>query len=594
MKDRVRNDIGAETPLQDWAAHKWQPIQKRVRNLRQRIYRASQNHQWNRVRSLMKLMLRSYSNLLLAVRRVTQINAGKQTAGIDGQTALTSEKRVALVNEMQEYSLWRAQPVKRVYIPKANGKRRPLGIPCLRDRIAQAIVKNALEPVWEARFEAHSYGFRPGRSVQDAIAQCHLRLRLGQRSPNNRWVLDADIKGAFDNISHDYILQAIGKLPGRSLIEQWLKAGYVESEIFHATESGTPQGGLISPLLANIALDGIEQLLKQGNPKSTQYGFIRYCDDFIVTAQTQAEILEIQPQIEAWLQIRGLELNTDKTNIVPVEQGFNFLGFHIRQFRDGCFTFPQKEKVLAFLKQIREWLIAHRTVAPEAVISHLNPILRGWSNYYKHGASKRVFNYVDSELWKMLWQWSLRRHPNKGKRWVAKHYFLLNPGDKWKFKANVSDRQGGKKIITLFQLSSVLIQRHIKVKGTASPDNPTLQQYWLHRHTQSGQSYWAKGSKFYRVAQRQQWKCPGCGEHLFNGEAIQTHHRQTVSSGGTNAVENLVHLHASCHRQVHMSRSSEQAGGLEPDDGRTVKSGSEGREIGRPTFPYPTKDRSLI
>ncbi len=362
VKDRVSNDIGAETPLQNWATLNWKPIQKRVRNLRQRIYRASQNHQWNRVRSLMKLMLRSYSNLLLAVRRVTQINAGKQTAGIDGQTALTPEQRVALVNEMRECSPWRVQPVKRIYIPKSNGKRRPLGIPCVGDRVAQAIVKNALEPVWEAKFEAHSYGFRPGRSVQDAMAQCHLRLRVGRRSPNNRWVLDADIRGAFDNISHDYILQAIGRLPGRQLIEQWLKAGYVESEIFHATTSGTPQGGLISPLLANIALDGIDQLLKQGNPKSTQYGFIRYCDDFIVTAQTQAEILEIQPQIEAWLRIRGLELNPDKTNIVPVEQGFNFLGFHIRQFRDGCFTLPQKEKVLAFLKQIREWLIAHRTI----------------------------------------------------------------------------------------------------------------------------------------------------------------------------------------------------------------------------------------
>ena len=250
MKDRVSDDIGAKEPLQNWASINWKSVKRRVRNLRQRIYRATESGQWNKVRSLMKLMLRSYSNLLLAVRRITQENQGKQTAGIDGQTALNPEQRVELVREMKHYSVWQVRPTKRVYIPKSNGKQRPLGITTIKDRVAQTIVKNALEPSWEARFEANSYGFRAGKSCHDALEQCHLRLQKGR----DTWVLDADIKGAFDNISHEFILNAIGKVPGVELIKKWLKAGYVEAEVFYETNSGTPQGGTISPLKREYSL----------------------------------------------------------------------------------------------------------------------------------------------------------------------------------------------------------------------------------------------------------------------------------------------------------------------------------------------------
>lgn len=286
----------------------------------------------------MKLMLRSYSNLLLSVRKVTQENKGRKTPGIDRRVALTSKARVKLVQQMLEAKTWRVEPAVRLYIPKPGGKKRPLGILTIQNRVAQAVVKNALEPSWEARFESRSYGFRPGRSVHDAIMQCFRRLN---RHCTHRWILDCDIKSAFDMISHDFIIQKLGNVPAIGLIKQWLKAGYVEEEIFNATEYGVQQGGIISPVLANVALDGMEALLGK------KFGFVRYADDFVVTAKSKEDLLKIKPTIEQWLAIRGLVLNEEKTRIVSINDGFDFLSFNIRQYKQQkCIIKPQKEKVL--------------------------------------------------------------------------------------------------------------------------------------------------------------------------------------------------------------------------------------------------------
>lgn len=469
MKDRTSDGIGAEGQTPEWELLPWQSIEKSITKLRRRIFRATREQKWNVVRSLMKLMIRSYCNLLISVRRVTQKNKGKKTAGVDGEVALTPKARMALVRSMGKYTIWKAKPTRRIYIPKAGkpGQERPLGIPVIRNRVSQAMIKNALEPCWEAQFESNSYGFRPGRSIHDAIQHCWLLLNGNTRRP---WILDADIKGAFDNLSHDHIIKAIGPVPGHELIRQWLKAGFVEAEIFQATESGTPQGGIISPCLLNVALNGLQQTL------GPAYGYVRYADDLIVCANTREQIEAAQMIIKEWLKVRGLALHPEKTRITHIEEGFNFLSFNVKRYNGKCLVKPQKEKVLLFLSELRLWLKQHKQACAENVIRHFNQIIRGWSNHYKHAVSKNTFTYVSSEIWKMLWMWCLRRHPERGKKWVKRNYFGWRENNNWVFFAKTSVE-----VLYLFDISSVKIKRHVKVRADASPDDPTLREYWYDR-----------------------------------------------------------------------------------------------------------------
>ncbi len=491
-----------------------------VGRLRQRIFKAAQAGDHKKVRSLQKLMVRSHSNTLVSVERVTEFNAGRATAGVDGQVALTDEDRADLIRRVQrEGRFWQPLPVKRTYIPKAGAKHklRPLGIPVIFDRVLQARAKNALEPEWEARFDARAYGFRPGRGCHDAIEAIFNTLR--GRNAKRLWILDADLTAAFDRIDHSWLLTELGASPVRGMICGWLKAGVLETgKGFAPTLEGTPQGGVISPVFMNVALHGLEEAAgvryhanpsQRGWTKANSPVAIKYADDFVVACHSQRQAEEVKARLAAWLASRGLALNEDKTSIVHASEGFDFLGFHIRRYPNGKLLIkPSAAAIRRIRERLRQIFHEMRGVSASALIRKLNPIISGWAAYYRTVVSSEVFSSLDDYVWKLAYKWAIRRHRNKPKKWVAARYFgRFHPhrGDRWVF----GDRESG---LYLRKFSWTRIVRHQIVTGAASPDDPALADYWARRRRKHKPPL---GEHTVWQLRRQHGRCPLCGDYLL-------------------------------------------------------------------------------
>jgi RNA-directed DNA polymerase len=480
----------------------------------------------------------------------------KNTPGIDKMLVKTGATKGKLVDQLKQQLPWRPLAARRVQIPKRNGKLRPLGIPSIIDRCLQAMVKAALEPCWEAQFEPTSYGFRPGRSCHDAIARIYVTANVNNRK---KWVLEADIAACFDTIDHEFLLQQIGQFPARGLIAQWLQAGYMEKGCFHPTEAGTPQGGIVSPLLANIALHGMEAALGitryvQGCVKKTvKRVLIRYADDFVVLCDNKAEAEQAQVDLQHFLKIRGLVLSEEKTRIVHLSEGFDFLGFNVRHYPSQhthtgwkLLIKPAKRSVADFREKLRATFKQLHGSNAQCLIKVLNPILRGWANYYRSVVSSEVFHHLEHYVFWKLRRWISKTHPNKSFGWRDRRYWAHHPaypGSQWSFV----DKDTG---MVLYRIGYTRIQRHTLIQGNASPDNPDLTAYF-ERRTKQPRQIGEYPKAVQRVIQHQQAQCPNCGQSLFNGEDIHVHHNLPRQQGGTNHTSNLVAVHLVCHAQLH-------------------------------------------
>jgi len=533
----------------DWNQIEWQKVKSNVRRLQVRIVKAIEAGRWGKVKALQRLLTHSFSAKALAVRRVTE-NQGKRTPGVDGEIWNTSQKKTQGIISLRQHG-YRAQPLRRSYIPKSNGKKRPLGIATMKDRAMQTLYKLALDPIAETTGDPNSYGFREKRSPADAIAQCFLCLR--QKSSATA-ILEADIRGCFDNIGFEWLMAHIPMDKG--ILKQWLTAGYIDRNVFHQTKDGTPQGSPVSPVLANLALDGLEAAVlgqfSERLKRQRQIHLVRFADDFVVFGRSKYLLeTDIKPRIEAFLTERGLTLSTEKTKVVDIEEGFDFLGQNVRKYKGKLLIKPAKKSVKAFLHKVRSIIKTQHYLSAGQLIAKLNPIIRGWANYHRHVVSKQTFVNIEYQIYRALWHWAKRRHRNKSKRWIYTTYFRPKHKRRSGFYGQLKSNDGSVHSQRLVKIDKIPIKRHVKVKADANPFAPQWEPYFERRLDVKMAAEWQGRRSLLHLWQSQNGLCPICQDKITTSTGWANHHIIYKVNGGPDTFDNRVLLHPTCHKQVH-------------------------------------------
>lgn len=532
-----------------WEAIDWQKALAYVKKLQVRIVKAQKEGHYSKVKSLQWLLTHSFYAKALAVKRVTS-NQGKRTSGVDHELWLTPQAKFNAISKLNRRG-YHPQPLRRHYIPKKNGKMRPLGIPTMTDRAMQTLYKFSLEPIAETYADPNSYGFRIGRSTHDAIEQCFTDLNKG-KSPE--WILEGDIKGCFDHISHEWLL---GNIPmDTQILEKWLKCGYVETRKLFPTDEGAPQGGTISPTLMNMTLDGLERLLQErlptrqkvnGRTHFNKLNFVRYADDFIITGESPEFLRDkVLPIVKEFLTERGLQLSEEKTVITHIEDGFDFLGKNIRKYNGKLLIKPSKTSVKSFLEKVRSIIKGNKSTKQETLIRKLNPVIRGWVNNQRYVVSSKVFSRVDYEIYKCLWQWAKRRHKKKSHKWIAQKYWHHIGSRQWTFSVPYENQstEGEPLYCKLEYATDTKIIRFKKIVAEANPFDECWTDYFEEREGEKLLNSTKGREKLLTIWRRQHRRCPVCGDLITSETGFKVH-----TPAGKNSLKIMVHKE--CHEEIH-------------------------------------------